>query len=361
MSQPTPIPLHHVWSYNDVDRAFWAEHLADWLPQHLFDAHTHVNEPSYRLRLPSEEMRRQYWVNEVIEPIGAEQAQRCHEVVFPGRDYTCLAFGMPSLDYDLEASNAALQQAAVRHGWHWLAVVRPQWSAETVASLLDQERALGVKVYYSLIGQDLDTRDRYLEASIFDFLPPHQLDILDRRRAWVTLHVPKADRLGHPDNLREIKEIRHRYPGLKLVIAHLGRSYTLDHARESLPHFRDDAGLFFDNSAVLNPNVHRFALETLGPNRILYGTDNPIFYMRGRRQWSGRTYRNRTNYPFFFNQERESPEIEAHYTLYMYEALRALRTAATDLQLSRNDIENIFSRNARRLIDDSVSPAIKTE
>ena len=55
---------------------------------------------------------------------------------------------------------------------------------------------LGVKVYYALIGHDPATRDKYLEASIFDFLPPHQLDVLDQYGAWVTLHVPKAERLG---------------------------------------------------------------------------------------------------------------------------------------------------------------------
>ena len=61
---------------------------------------------------------------------------------------------------------------------------------------LDQPDVLGVKVYYALIGQDPMTRDKYLEASIFDFLPHHQLEVLNERGAWVTLHVPRAGRLG---------------------------------------------------------------------------------------------------------------------------------------------------------------------
>ena len=347
-----PIPLHHVWEYTDVDRRFWQEHLESWVPRRIFDAHTHVNEPEFRVEGMTEEKRRQYWVNEVAEPIGAADAQRCMELVFPGRDVSCLAFGHPSLEYDLKRSNAALQAACVRRGWYRLAVVGPDWTAEQVADELNLPNTLGVKVYYGLIpGQDPATRDKYLEASIFDFLPHHQLELLNDRGAWVTLHVPKADRLGHPANVAEIKEIRRRYPNVVLVIAHLGRSYTLPHAEESLPKLADDDGLYFDNSAVLNPDVHRFALATLGPRRILYGTDNPVFYMRGRRQWYGRTYVTRTSYPFHFNRDREPPEVEAAYTLTMYEALRALGQACGELGLGPDDVEAILFQSARRLID----------
>jgi len=72
--------------YTDVDRAFWREHLDPWLPRRIFDAHTHVFERVFVLRAMSEEKRRQYWVNEVLEPIGATEAQRCHDLVFPGRE-----------------------------------------------------------------------------------------------------------------------------------------------------------------------------------------------------------------------------------------------------------------------------------
>jgi len=345
-----PIPLYHVWQYTEVDRRFWEEHLESWVPASVFDAHTHVNEPELRVEAMTDAKRRQYWVNEVGEPIGAAAAERCHGVVFPGRELCCLAFGFPMLEYDVERSNARLQQECVRRGWYRLAVVRPQWPAEKVAAELDQPNVVGVKVYYALIGHDPATRDKYLEASIFDFLPPYQLALLSERCSWVTLHVPRSGRLGHPENLAEIRTLCRRYPGVKLVIAHLGRSYTLAQAEESLPLLADQERLFFDVSAVLNPDVLRLALATFGPERILYGTDNPIMYMRGRQQWRDRQYVNRTDYPFHFNREREAPEVEAGYTLYMYEALRALREACDGLGLGRDQVEAIFHGNARRLI-----------
>ncbi len=345
------IPLHDVWHYTDVDRRFWEEHLESWLPARIFDAHTHVNEPQYRMVEMTEEKRRQFWVNEVAAPIGADAAAHCYQTVFPGREFSCLAFGHPSLDFDIEGSNASLQTECVERGWYRQAVITPQWSAGRLAAELDLPRVLGVKVYYTLISEDPKTLDKHLEASIFEFVPHHQLEVLNARHAWLTLHVPKADRLGHPDNIREIKQIRSRYPDIVLVIAHLGRSYTLPHAEEALPQLADDEGLYFDNSAVLNPDVHRFALEVIGPRRILYGTDNPIFYMRGYRSWRGRSYINHTDYPFHFNRDRESPEKEAQYTLYMYEALYAIKQACQKLDLPRADVEAIFSGNAERLIE----------
>lgn len=345
-----PIHLHHVWEYTDVDRRFWEEHLADWLPKKVIDAHTHVNEPKFQTETMTDTKRRQYWVNEVSEPISAVDAAKCYATVFPDRDFSCLAFGNPTLDFDIEASNASLEMSCAEYGWHRLAVIGPDWSIEKVERELDQPKTLGVKVYYALIpGQDPESRDKFIEASIFDIVPPVQLDLLNRRGSILMLHVPKAGRLAHPENIAEIKKLRQRWPEIRVIIAHLGRSYTLPHAKQALAQLADDEGLWFDNSAVLNPEVHRYALETLGPQRILYGTDNPIFYMRGRRRWEGERYINHTSYPFYFNTNREPPEIEAGYTLYMYEALRAIRTAAEQIGLSRDDIESIFHGNAKRL------------
>lgn len=305
----------------------------------------------------TEQMRRQYWVNEVFEPIGFESADRCHALLYPNRRLRCLAFGVPDLAYDIEAMNEYVLRGCQQRSWPCLMVLRPQWKPGEIQRLLSQPQVAGVKPYYALISAHSDTRDAHLEASIFDFLPHATLEVLNDRQSWVTLHVPRAGRLGHPDNLAEVREIRRRYPQVTLVLAHLGRCYTESHAQEALPVLADDPGIYFDTSAVLNPAAHRLALECFGPERILYGSDNPILYMRGRRRSQGRSYVNRTHYPFHFNQDREPPEIEAQYTLYLYEDLRALKQACQDLGMTeRRHIEAIFHDNAARLLAQSVAP-----
>jgi len=317
----------------------------------VFDAHQHVSPAHLRQHPMTEPMRRQMWVNELTEPIDAPTAQRCIQTVFPGRQVPCLMFGTPNLDYNLEGLNEYVRSESGQRGWVCLSLLRPEWSADRLAAELDKPGVIGVKPYYTLIARTPDTRDRYLESSIFDFLPHAALEVLNDRGSWVTLHVPRAGRLAHPQNLSEIREIRRRYPRVILVIAHFGRCYTEVHARQALPVLADDPGLYFDNAAVLNTAVHRLALECLGPHRILYGSDNPIFYMRGRQGWEGDQYINHTSHPFHFNAHREPPPVEAGYTLYMYEALRALRQACDDLGLSVDQVRAVLHDNAQRLVN----------
>ena len=59
----------------------------------------------------------------------------------------------------------------------------------------------------------------------------------------------------------------------------------------------------------------------LGPGRILFGTDNPILYMRGRQTCENGKLVFHTDHPFFFNTNREPPAVEAGYTLCTYQAL----------------------------------------
>ena len=346
-------PLFHIYTYTDRDRAFWEEHLEGWLPRRIVDAHVHVQHPRFLIETIGEELKRSYWVMELTETQEAETAERCYRVLFPGREVSCLCFPMPSLGAEIEGANLDTAQEAHRRGWRSLVVTRPTWVAEQIAWWLDQPSVIGVKPYYCMMGYSRTSRDTYAEASIFDYLPHHQLEVLDARRAWLTLHVPKAGRLGHPDNQREVRELRRRYPNLLLVIAHLGRSYTLPHAQEALPPLADDPGLYFDISAVMNPEVLELALRLFGPERVIYGTDNPVFYMRGRQQWEGRRYINRTSHPFHFNKEREAPEIEAGYTLYMYEALAALKEACARVGVGEEGVRSILAGNAERWMGQS--------
>lgn len=341
--------LLHVFTYNDLDREFWDEHLESWVPKRLIDSHIHIADPRFQIEQITEEMRRSYWVMEVDAVMDAETTERSFKTVFPGREVSCVGFGMPMLGFEIEGSNEYSWTELPKRGWDALAMVRPTWRAEQVDWLLSHPGVIGVKPYYALIGHDATTRDRYIECSIFDMLPHHQLEVLNQRKSWVTLHVPRAGRLAHPKNIAEIKEIRKRYPDVRLVIAHLGRSYTLPHAEEGLLPLADDPGIYFDTSAVLNPEVLALALKHIGPDRILYGTDNPIFFMRGRRQWQDRTYINRTSHPFHFNTNRESPEIEAKYTIYMYEALKAFKDVCEEAGVDRAGVEKMFSGNVEKL------------
>jgi len=204
------VQLHYIWNYTDVDAAFWCGHVESWLPRRIIDAHVHLDDPALRIEPMTEERRCEFWVGEVFEPMPAETADHCDATVFPGRQVAHLAMGSPDLSFDVEADNEYVRTECAKRGWWSLSLLRPQWSAQRVAEELNKPGVIGLKPYYALISYDPATREKHREAGIFEFLPHHALEVAEERRAWITLHVPKADRLGHPDNIREIMEVRRR-------------------------------------------------------------------------------------------------------------------------------------------------------
>lgn len=336
---------HPYFELRDVDRRFWEERLESYLPPRLFDAHRHVwlaehLGPSWPGR------KRTDWASEVAGPESLQHAALGYSLLFPGREVCYLAFGVPHRECRLEENNAYLSRGLEGTSSAALALTDPQWSAERVAEALRAPRIIGIKPY-----QDLLPNFTGEDVSVFDFCPHEHLDVLNERGAWLTLHLPRRERLAAPENITEVREIRRRYPRVILVIAHVGRSYAGRYAREGLPALAEDEGIFFDTSALLNPAVYALAMDRIGPQRLLFGSDFPILYMRGRRCWEGDRYINLTSGDYSWNVNREPPEVEATYTLFIYEALAACVDMARCLGYGEAELEAMLHGNARCLVD----------
>ena len=66
------------------------------------------------------------------------------------------------------------------------------------------------------------------------------------------LHLPRAERIASPENVRELLEISQRYPEVAIIIAHFGRSfcpYYLERGLEQLG--QEGQGFYFDTTAGL--------------------------------------------------------------------------------------------------------------
>ena len=335
---------HLYFEYNDVDRRFFEERLQPWLPEHIFDAHRHVQLPEH-LDESQPAFDRGAFPSGIAGPESVEMARLGYEIMFPGHSVEMLAFGSPQSNCDCVANNAWVSEQFDGTGSAGLALVRPEWETATLLRELRRPAIIGVKPYERLI-PDFDGGD----ASIFDLMPHHQLEVLDELGAWLTLHLPRKERLADRKNLLEIAELRARYPHVVLVIAHLGRSYAGRYAREGFPALAEDPGILFDNSAVLNPAVQALSLDRFGPERIMWASDHPIFYMRGRRRWEGDRYINLTSGDYSWNTDREPPEVEATYALSLYEQMAACIDTVFALGYGEAEIEAIFRTNARTKI-----------
>lgn len=320
------------------------EELSRWLPERILDCHVHVS-LAENCGPVSDDRKSELWAVEAGVFQSWKRLRDSYAALFPGREVDVLAFGGVYREQKIECDNAYLLDglADPANRARGLFVTRPEWSADRIAEAMSQG-FLGIKPYPDLAPQGA------ADASIYDFVPREHLAMVDRLGGVMMLHLPRRDRLSDPDNIRELKEIRQAYPSIRLIVAHIGRSYCLPTVREGLPHFADDPGIYFDTAANLNADVFQFALETIGPKRVLYGSDLPVMMMRGMREHVGTSYINYTDGPYSWNTNRKSQEEEAEYTFYLYEELRALITAVERAGMGKAEFASVMYSNAAELL-----------
>jgi len=327
-----------------VDMRIYEEELRPWLPEKILDCHVHVSLASNCGRI-SDERRSRLWPIEVGVFQSWEELRSNYRLLFPDRHVDVLAFGGVYREQDSHLENSYVYSGLANpaNRADALLVTRPDWDASVIETAMARG-FLGVKPYPDLAPQNTS------EVSIYDFLPKTHLETLNRLGAVLMLHLPRAARLGDPNNIRELLEIAERYPSIKLIVAHIGRAYCLPTAEKGLPFFADTPGVYFDTSANLNADVFELALETVGPDRLLFGSDLPVMMMRGVREHVGEDYINYTDGDYSWNTNRKSIKEEAGYTFYIYQEIRALIRAFERRGLGKAAFRGVLYSNAAKLL-----------
>ena len=304
----------------------------------------HLNLPAHLRDVPAGRWRSD-WALEAGHLLPLDDALACARELYPGCEYAVAGFPWPIREADLAANNRWLAGLRAEGKARPFMAVRPEWDPEEVERTLLAGGFAGFKPY-----ADMLTGVKGAEVGIFEFFPPAQWAILDRHRRAVVLHLPRRERFADEDNVRELLEARQRYPGVTIIIAHFGRSFCPYYLREGLRKTGGAEGFHFDTSAVINPGVYDLAFARLPAERILYGSDMPILFWHGRRAWTERAYRNLCREPYSWNTRREPPEVEATYTLFLYEQMRAILDALERAGLGEREKGLVFEGNARRVL-----------
>jgi uncharacterized protein len=335
----------------EVDRRFYEEHLADFLPARIVDAHSHVWLKQFRVS-DVVVSRGPTWPRRVAEenPIG--DLLETYQFLLRDREVTPLIFGYPDRDLDLEKNNAYTAQVARERGLPALIVTSPEWSKEELERQVKGGGFLGLKPYLNMAPLHIPSAD----ITIYDFLPHHHLEVADANGWIVVLHIPRPARLKDPINLKQLLEIEERYPHIRLSIAHIGRAYCNEDVGNAFEVLGKTERMVFDFSATTNAFVIEQALRAVGPRRLVFGSDLPISRMRTRRICDQGSYINLVP-PGLYGDVGDDPhmrevspaEAEA-LTFFMYEELFAFRCAAEAVSLTASDIEDVFYNNAQQLL-----------
>jgi len=332
----------------DLHSRIFREQIGPWLPPRMVDIHCHLSLRENCGPVSPERMKKM-WAMEVGAHQTWEELQQTSNRLLPGIQLRFLAFGAPFREMDIHAENRyvleVLRQA--QGSVCGLYVVRPDESPAAVEKALESG-FLGLKPY-----PDLASGPEGGEPGVFDMIPGSLLGPLNDRRGILMLHLPRPGRLADEDNIREVSDLVEEFPGIRTIVAHLGRAYCLPNAEKGLPRYPQAPNLYFDISANVNPDVFELAIEIVGTGRLLYGSDLPITKIRLKRECVGDSYVNYTDGDYSWNTRRKSPEEEASFTYFLYEELLALIEAARRRGLSPPDLEPVLHTNGLRLLEES--------
>ena len=335
----------------NVDRRYYAERIADFLPRRIIDFHVHVWLKSFELGMPVES-RTANWPRLVAVDNSIEDLRATYRLMLPEQEVVPLVFGYPERQFNLQLTNDYACRVAQEHSLPCLMVSTPEWSAEALERQVADGAFLGLKPYLSFAPVQIPSD----QITIYDFLPHEHLEVANDHGWIVLLHIPRPARLKDPVNLEQLLEIDQRYPGVRLVVAHVGRAYCAEDVGNAFQALRNTEHMVFDFSANTNAEVFEESLRAFGPHRIVFGSDLPIARMRMRRICENGSYINLVPPGLYgdvsgdTHMREVSPQDSAGLSFFMYEQLYAFRQAAEAAGLSATDLEDVFYNNGARLI-----------
>ena len=330
---------------NEVDERIWRDELEEYVPQRIYDVHSHLYRFAFNLDPNRDTGPYKKFVGEHWVDVPAGLADACDALLMPGRKVSRLAFPFP-FPYPCEfaASNEwVARETAKDAASASLMLAHPKMSDEEAEAELDRGGHLGFKPYrfYSATGDAVNCR-------ITDFLPERLIALADRRGLIVMMHISKRDAIADEENLRDLEALSAKYPRVKWILAHCARSYSHWAIERAAPVLRKLPNLWYDVSSVCESDAIDALLQAVGDERVMYGSDDvPVGVLRGKYVAFGFAWA----YLSETNQSLSLVHCDGRMTFTRYEQLRAMRRASLRLGQTKQQIEALFHDTAAGLIE----------
>jgi uncharacterized protein len=220
----------------------------------LFDAHTHLGLAEFVVKPISEEKRKR--------PAFRDPMENRLVALIPRMDAHGIAKAV-AFPYPLEEVDPVLANTYV----------------------LDAYRVHPKRIIpFALIGDDVE---RWLAEGAKGFKQhailqtPERFDLATAYRRIAAAHVPLIihARSVTPELVTtQIIEILKSAPDLQVIVAHMGRHTpnTSEHVEANLQGLSDRPNVYFETSTVRDPMIVKRAVELIGEDRVLFGSDTPF-------------------------------------------------------------------------------------
>ena len=310
------------------------EALDSIIPEKFFDIHAHW----YRkadLNAPENS----FW-NSGPEIAGYGQWEDYTQQLLPKASLLGgLFFPAPLPKVNLSAANQflfdELEKSTLSRG---LMLVKPETSQKELELGLSHAKVVGFKPYH-VYGTETPTS----QSGITGFLPEHIWARAHEHGAVIMLHIMKDKALLDPKNCEDIRRLCLKYPNVKLILAHCGRSFHALHA-EGAKFLNSIPNIWFDMSGICEMQAILPILKYFGPEKLMFGTDFPVSQIRGKCISIGNGFiwldENNCNW----DQAWGKP------ILVGLESINALQEASNNFGLDKSDLDLINWGNAMQLL-----------
>jgi glutamate-1-semialdehyde 2,1-aminomutase len=330
--------MKYVTTLTPRDKQIAAARLAGFMPDEVYDIHVHpYNEKHFA---PGD------WAFLKGHPVlGCPEHRAALQRYMPVKQIHGLYFGMPKKTADRPAMNdwvAAEVKASGTALSRALMVVSPADHPATVATALRSGQFCGIKVYHCYADRP-DT----MQARLEEYAPDWMWEILHEVRGVLLLHIVRDGAIEDPVNQASLRRLCRAYPNMRLILAHVSRSFSYRNARRALHTVADLDNAVIDTSAICEAEAFRAALKVLGPRRVLWGSDFAVSEIHGRCITTGDLFF--WLHPELIRGDYAAP-TNSDMTLIGIESLLSLREACEDTGLNQGDLNDIFCANAKRLL-----------
>lgn len=259
---------------------YYKNEIAPVVPEKILDFHNHIWNADNMKEIPWDSGKdggkymvlEEYYLPEQL----LEDGKKC----FPDRSYEAVCFGYPTPAVIWEKDTRYIADAAKQNNSFWpLLVAGPDLgiTRERYEQTLHEGGFYGFKVFLNWYGDD------YGDKRVEDMFGPEEIALANERKLVILLHVPRSGRLADPVIQSGVQWLAKECPEASIVLAHCGRCYIPSEMKAAVNCLDNLENVYLDTSMVMDPVVIHMALNHIGSERLLFGTDFPVAAMRGRR------------------------------------------------------------------------------
>lgn len=328
----------------DDERELFERELDDFVPGRVFDAHAHLHD------------RDHFGPDSICKGRQGGCPERTHLVdyrrqmalLLPGRRVDGLLIP-GAVDGDPAVVNPFIaEQIRDEPRCRGAMLVGPDMAPDHVRQEAQRLGMAGLKCYHVMAGRSSEAGESRptWDLDIPDYLPEPLVQVADELGLSITLHMVKRRALADPRNQQTIRHYCETYPNMRMILAHAARGFNPHHTIEGIGALAGLRNVWCDCSAVADCGAMEAIIETLGHERLLYGSDYRVSHFRGRCVAIGDSflwiYEDTVDWS-------DSAYANVQPVLVGLESLRCLKLACRSTRLTDTQVEDVFYNNAARL------------